>query len=125
MISLIIIILIVILIQIQSFLYHHHHHHHHHHHSLRLYMNTKQARAITYSSIDIFNTKILVKDNDNKDTIIDIINKWDNKSKVDEVQLQQWEESGIVIILLLLLLLLLPLLLLALLPLLLPLLLSL
>jgi hypothetical protein len=67
-------------------------------------MSTKQARAITYSSIDIFNTKILVKDNDNKDAIIDIINKWDVKSKVDEDQLQQWEESGIVIILLLLLL---------------------
>ena len=113
MISLIIIILIVILIQIQSFLYHHHQYHYH---SLRLYMNTKQARAITYSSIDIFNTKILVKDNDNKDAIIDVINKWDVKSKVDEDQLQQWEESGIVIILLLLLLLLLPLLLPILLP---------
>jgi hypothetical protein len=113
MMMLLIIILIVLLIQIQSFI-----------HtnklvssyssssslssspssSMRLYMKTK---AITYTPIEIFKTTLLIKDTIDttttdtttstidKNSIINIINKWDDESKVDYNIISEWENQGV------------------------------
>jgi len=93
---LIILLLVVLLIQIQSFIYNN---------KLltststlslmKLYMKTKQIKPITYTSIDIFKTTLLIKDNDEKDTIMNIITKWDDETKVDDNIITEWENSGL------------------------------